>query len=312
LVTGQVSDGNPLADVEILIIDAKGKKIFTHTDSEGAFWFSYTGKQFPLTMVASAPEGRQSTLVAVLAQAPQDETVPLRANINTLTSAQAALLTPSGNPLDLAEPTVMSGLVTSSALTQASATLNAMLANILQLEGVDAASFDPVHMPDTEDHAGLDAILSDVIVSGSAKLSLASIAEPDHAIALQLQTAVPDAPLVAPRIRARYLNEVAAAFQTYLPIASALTPLPTASPATSAVARFERPLTDHFGLSGDGSISATVRVPYRIANSPYRQVAATAVWLGEQANGRNWVIREDAIVSNDAFDAPTPNSRAAR
>jgi hypothetical protein len=308
-----VSDGNAWAHAEIVATDAKGRKVFTQADANGAFWLSYAGKQFPLTLVATDASGRGAPLVAVLPGAGIDASQPLQANINTLTTAQAALLTPSGNPLDLVDVVQAAGWVTPATVAQANSTLNAMLYAILQREALDPAAFDPTHLPDTSDHVGLDAVLADVALSGTNHLTLASTADPARTLSLSIAATVPAAPLAAPPVRANYLDSVQSAFQNAVPQSASLTPTPVERSETTWLAHrsdvaLERPRTERFATTTDGRLSASVKVPYRLASGQYRQVSVTALRLVDQG-GVRWMIpaAPPSIEADAAAD-----SRAAR
>jgi hypothetical protein len=209
-LSGTVAAGNPIANSTIQIIDANGKTASAKADASGAYTASLSGLTPPLLVVANDPGGMQPTLYSVLASLPSGS-APAVVNVTTLTSALSALLTASGNPVDLAASGSLNALATKSAVESAGTTLNAALKDILSQNGLSFSTFDPVATPFVANHTGQDAVIDTVqmIPAPAGGFELFSVGDPSTAIALNKSTA-PGASLVASPVAANFLEPATA------------------------------------------------------------------------------------------------------
>lgn len=209
-MSGTVAAGNPIANSTIQIIDANGKTASAQADASGNYTASLSGLTPPLLVVANDPGGMQPTLYSVLASLPSGS-APAVVNVTTLTSALSALLTASGNPVDLAASGNLNALATNSAVQSAGTTLNAALKDILSQNGLSASTFDPVASPFVANHTGQDAVIDTVqmIPAPAGGFELFSVGDPSTAIVLNKSTA-PGAPLVVSPVAANFLEPVTA------------------------------------------------------------------------------------------------------
>lgn len=163
-VTGTVASGNFLANAAVTATDTHGKTASAISDSRGHYSIDTTNMTAPVALVATDPTGQSANLVSVLVSLPtagQSAT----ANINILTTSVAALLTPDGNAMALVTPdssTRIGGAVTSTNVKNATATLDAYLANLLVATG-QPANYDPIGTTyPTTAHTGAD-VLNDMV-----------------------------------------------------------------------------------------------------------------------------------------------------
>ena len=165
-------------------MDATGAQATATTNAQGAFSISVKGMTAPFLLMANDATGFSSPLVSVLAKLPNG-TAPAVANITTLTTAIAAMLTASGNPSDLASSTALAK-VTLPSVQIAIITLDAILANVHAQNGNQSAGFDPVGTAFTPNHTGADAVIDTVsVVTGpNGGLLLLSNAAPGTTVAL--------------------------------------------------------------------------------------------------------------------------------
>ncbi|PYE20546.1 hypothetical protein C7410_11684 [Paraburkholderia silvatlantica] len=209
-LSGTVAAGNAVANANIQIIDANGKALNATADSSGNYTAPLSGLTTPLLIVANDPAGMQPALYSVLAALPTGS-APAVVNVTTLTSALSALLTASGNPVDLAQSGSLSSHVTPSAVDSAGATLNAALKDILSQNGLNAASFNAVASPFGANHTGQDAVIDSVqmVPAPAGGFKLVSAGDPSVAIALN-SSATPGAPLAALPVPANFLASATA------------------------------------------------------------------------------------------------------
>ncbi|MEX3980533.1 hypothetical protein AB4Y45_16325 [Paraburkholderia sp. EG287A] len=209
-LSGTVAAGNAVANAYVQIIDANGKSLNATADASGNYAASLSGLSTPLLIAANDPAGMQPALYSVLAALPTGS-APAVVNVTTLTTALSALLTASGNPVDLAQSGSLSAHVTQSAVDSASATLNAALKDILSQNGLDTASFNAVASPFVANHTGQDAVIDSVqmIPAPAAGFKLVSAGDPSVAIVLN-SNATPGAPLAALPVPANFLASVTA------------------------------------------------------------------------------------------------------
>ncbi|WP_063889156.1 hypothetical protein [Burkholderia ubonensis] len=205
-MSGTVAIGNALVGAPITVIDATGKTAAATSGSNGAYSVSISGLTAPFVITATDPSGASGTLYSVVASTATNNGAPVTANVTPLTTAVAALLTSSGNPLTLTQSGGLTA-VTPSSVSTAVATLDTALAPILAANGLSAASFDPVGGIFSPNQSGADAVIDSVAVGPAIKgtgLQLTSLADPDTAIALNQSTTVAT-PLRVPSQPANYL-----------------------------------------------------------------------------------------------------------
>lgn len=207
-VSGTVARGTAVASATVTLTDATGAQASTSTNAQGAYTISVKGMSAPFLIVVTDPTGVSAPLVSVLAKLPGG-TAPAIANVTTLTTAIAAMLTASGNPADLASTTALAK-VTLTSVQVATITLDAILAKILTQNGIQAAGFDPVGTPFTPNHTGADAVIDTVSLVSAANggLLLVSNAAPGTTVALNNQT-TQSVTLAAPAAAANYLEPLA-------------------------------------------------------------------------------------------------------
>jgi hypothetical protein len=203
VMTGTVAIGSAVAGATVTVTGANGASVSTTTDASGNYSVSIAGLTAPFVIVASDPSGSQPTLVSVVAVLPTNSSAPVIANVTTLTSSVAALLTSSGNPLELVGNSSLTSLVTSSTVQAAVAKLNALIAPILSANGLSSASFDPIGGAFTANQTGADAVIDSLTltIGSSGGYKLASTGNIAGGIALSHNTTVtttlPAPPVVA-------------------------------------------------------------------------------------------------------------------
>ncbi|WP_233833601.1 hypothetical protein [Paraburkholderia sp. ZP32-5] len=207
-VSGTVASGTALVGANVTLTDATGAQATATTNTQGAYSLAVKGMTLPFFIVAKDAAGLSAPLVAVVAKLPTS-TAPAVANVTTLTTALAAMLTTSGNPLDLASSTALAK-VTLPSVEIATITLDTILANLLKQNGIQMAGFDPVSAAFTPNHTGADAVIDTVslVTAANGGLSLVSNAAPATTVALNNKTAQGVA-LAAPSVAANYLEPLA-------------------------------------------------------------------------------------------------------
>jgi hypothetical protein len=207
-VNGTVATGTPVVGATVTLTDATGAQATATTNTQGAYTISVKGMTAPFLIVATDPTGVSAPLVSVLAKLPSG-TAPAVANVTTLTTAIAAMLTASGNPIDLASTTALAK-VTLPSVQIATITLDTILAKILTQNGIQVAGFDPIGVAFTPNHTGADAVIDTVSLVSSANGGslLVSNAAPGTTVALNNQTAQ-SITLAAPPAAANYLEPLA-------------------------------------------------------------------------------------------------------
>lgn len=207
-IGGTVATGSAVSNANVQIIDVNGKSVSATSDASGNYTASLSGLTAPLLIVATDPSGIRPALFSVLAALPSGS-APAVANVTTLTTALAAMLTTSGNPLDLSASGSLGKQVTSSAVKGAMTQLNAALAAILTPNGLNVTTFDPVATPFVADQTGQDAVIDSVqvIPAPAGGVELISAADPSTTIVLNQQTIVAS-PLAATPVPANYLSSL--------------------------------------------------------------------------------------------------------
>jgi hypothetical protein len=215
-LTGTVAVGPAVANASVTVIDVNGKSVTASANGSGTYTASIAGMSAPFLIVATDPAGNETPLYSVVAAAPAS-TAPVIANVTTLTTAVAAQLTTSGNPLDLATSGQLAAQVTTSSVNASVARLQTALAPILTANGVTATAFDPIGAAFTANHQGLDAVVDSVSVvpAPSGGMQLISIADPDTAIVLNHDTSVSGA-LAVPSVAADDLSPLIASLSQCL------------------------------------------------------------------------------------------------
>lgn len=328
-VTGTVASGSAWASASVTLMDATGAQATATTNAQGAFSISVKGMTAPFLLMANDATGFSSPLVSVLAKLPNG-TAPAVANITTLTTAIAAMLTASGNPSDLASSTALAK-VTLPSVQIAIITLDAILANVLAQNGIQSAGFDPVGTAFTPNHTGADAVIDTVsVVTGpNGGLLLLSNAAPGTTVALNKQTGQ-TTKLAAPAAAANYLEPLAplltacaatgtldtscapAIDSTFLENGSSNLATGHGLPnASLAGARFGSPKTLAF-FTRNGKQQALVQIPLTLADgtagalySIAQQMAAPVALAGGTQLGWN-------LVGNQSQFAVAINSRIQR
>ncbi|MFM0341318.1 hypothetical protein [Paraburkholderia fungorum] len=207
-VSGTVAAGSALAGATVTLIDATGAQATATTSPQGAYTISVKGMTAPFLIVATDAAGISAPLVSVLAKLPTG-TAPAVANVTTLTTAIAAMLTGSGNPTDLATTSALAK-VTLPSVQIATITLDTMLAAILAQNGIQMSGFDPIGMAFTPNHTGADAVIDTVslVAAANGGVSLVSNAAPGTVVALNNKTAQ-SITLAASPVAANYLEPLA-------------------------------------------------------------------------------------------------------
>ncbi|MBF3576671.1 hypothetical protein ISF62_14190 [Burkholderia pseudomallei] len=301
-MAGTVAVGGSVAGANITVIDATGKSITTTSDASGNYSIPLSGMTAPLLVVASDPTGVHPTLASVVASIPTGTSAPVVGNVTTLTTAVAALLTTSGNPLELTGSGSLSSLAQTSSVTAAIAKLNTALSNILPANGLTAASFNPVGTAFTANQTGADAVIDavQVVPAPTGGTQIISSAAPSNGIALNQSTSV-STPLAAPPASAAYLSQVMTALTQCLGGTSSacsnaidasykengFTAFATAHPKIAASGvTIGTPQTLEFFTGTGGVQEALVSIPYTTTGG----VAGTEVTVVQQTSGGTWDI----------------------
>ncbi|MCO8590308.1 hypothetical protein [Burkholderia multivorans] len=301
-MAGTVAVGGSVIGANITVIDATGKSVATTSDVSGNYSISLSGLTAPLLVVASDPTGVHPTLASVVASIPTGTSAPVVGNVTTLTTAVAALLTTSGNPLELTGSGSLSSLAQTSSVTAAIAKLNTALSNILPANGLTAASFNPVGTAFTANQTGADAVIDavQVVPAPTGGTQIISSAAPSNGIALNQSTSV-STPLTAPPASAAYLSQVMTALTQCLGGTSSacsnaidanykengFTTFATAHPKIAASGvTIGTPQTIEFFTGTGGVQKALVSIPYTTTGG----VAGTEVTVVQQTSGGAWDI----------------------
>lgn len=204
-MTGTVAVGSAVANATVTVFGANGASATVTADGSGGYSVSLAGLTAPYVVVATDPSGVNATLVSVLASVPAGSTSVVT-NVTTLTSAVAALMTASGNPLDLATGGNFSANVTADAINTAVSKLNAALSTILAANGVSPGNFDPIGTPFSPNQTGIDAVIDDIalVTSASGGVQLMSVGDTSSGIPLKRGASI-GGPLSAPPAHGAYL-----------------------------------------------------------------------------------------------------------
>ncbi|WP_233804603.1 hypothetical protein [Paraburkholderia sp. HP33-1] len=207
-VSGTVAAGSALVGANVTLIDATGAQATATTNAQGVYSIPVKGMTLPFFIIATDAGGLSAPLSSVLAKLPTG-TAPAVANVTTLTTALAAMLTASGNPIALASSTTLAK-VTLQSVQLATITLDTILANLLKQNGLQSSGFDPVGTAFTPNHTGADAVIDSVslVTGANGGRTLVSNAAPGTTIALNDKTAQGVA-LAAPPVAANYLEPLA-------------------------------------------------------------------------------------------------------
>ncbi|WP_066125132.1 hypothetical protein [Bordetella ansorpii] len=219
-LTGTAATGAALANVFITLTDANLKTLTAKSDENGAFVFDITGAKPPFVLVAADPSGRSVPMVSLLTEVPTavDQAPTAVVNLTPLTTAVAALLTQSGDPLQLATHPELAN-VSPATLQGAIAVLKNVLADILSANGVPD-SFDPFTTTFATNHSGVDAVIDSLSIQHTPNgLRIASIGDTANGVVFNPQALASGSPgqkLAPPPVAANYLASVAAALQRCL------------------------------------------------------------------------------------------------
>lgn len=200
-LTGTVAVGAALANATLTVFDAAGEQVSATSDAQGHYSVPLAGLTAPLVITANDPAGLSVPLYSVVPSTDTGRSDPVIANVTPLTTAVAAQLTEDGNPGALVAPTVLAE-VTPGAVSASVAKLNTALAPILAAQGLDAGKFDPIGDAFTPNQTGADAVIEAVSLTPSSSgtgLQLASLADPNAAIALNKNAPAPAALPVPPQ-----------------------------------------------------------------------------------------------------------------
>lgn len=301
-MTGTVAVGGAVTGANITVIDVNGHTVATNSDASGNYSIPLAGLKAPLLVIATDPTGVHPALASVVEAIPTGTNAPLIGNVTTLTTAVAALLTNSGNALDLAGNGTLSSLARTSAIKAAIAKLNVALSKILPANGVNAASFDPVGTAFTANQTGADAVIDavQVVPTSTGGTQIVSSAAPSNGIALNQSTTV-STPLAVPPASAGYLSPVMTALAQCLAGTSSacsqaidanykengFTTFATAHPRIAAAGvTIGTPQTLEF-FTGIGSVQeALISIPYTTTGG----IAGTEVTVAQQVAGGAWDI----------------------
>jgi len=328
-VTGTVASGSPWIGASVTLMDATGAQATATTDAQGAYTLAIKGMTAPFLLTATDASGLSRPLVSVLAKLPS-ATAPAVANITTLTTAIAAMLTASGNPSDLASSTALAK-VTLSSVQIAIITLDAILADVLTQNGLQAAGFNPVGTAFAPNHTGADAVIDTLLLVPGANggLLLSSNAAPGATIALNKQTGQ-STKLAAPSVAANYLEPLA----SLLTACAATGALNTScSPAIDATyldngssdfavghglsdallmgARFGSPKTLAF-FTRNGKQQALVRIPLTLADGTATAAYSIAQQMTAPVTLANGTQLGWNLIGNQSQFAVSINSRMQR
>ncbi|WP_144631745.1 hypothetical protein [Bordetella genomosp. 13] len=219
-LTGTAATGAALANVAISLTDATGKVLTSKTDADGSFVFDISGAKAPFVLVAADPLGRSVPVVSLLSEVPTaaGKAPTAVVNLTPLTTAVAALLTKSGDPLELAKNPALAN-VSPATLQAAVAALKTILADILSANGVPA-NFDPFTTAFVADHSGVDAVIDSLSVQNTTGgLRIASIGDTAAGLVLNqdaLSSGALGQKLAKPPVAANYLAALPAALQRCL------------------------------------------------------------------------------------------------
>ncbi|MBV8659459.1 MAG: hypothetical protein JO142_16680 [Burkholderiales bacterium] len=72
VAAGIANDGLAMALADVEITDANGRKVYAQTNEGGVFWFSYTGRSFPLTVRVDDPARPGRSWLARMATEPSN------------------------------------------------------------------------------------------------------------------------------------------------------------------------------------------------------------------------------------------------
>jgi hypothetical protein len=309
-----------VAGDKVTVIDATGKSVSATSDANGNYAISLSGLTAPFLIAAVDPTGVNPTLFSVVDGLPTGSTTPVVANVTTLTSAVAALLTQSGNPLDLSTATGVSTQVNASAVAAAKTVLRNVLTPILSANGLSVASFDPVAEVFTANQTGADAVIDavHVVAAPAGGSELISTAAPSSAISLN-QSTTASTPLAAPPVSATYLSTLTTQLRQclsgsstacsqvidakylehgYTTFAAAHTALGTSGTVLGT------PQTLEFITTASGTLQALVALPYTTAGG----ATGTSVTVAQQLPGGAW----DLIGDQQPFDVTITSFLARR
>jgi len=163
-MSGTAASGAPLANGTVTILCGLGEIKTGTTGTDGSYSVDVTGCKAPYVVTVTATIGEtQDTLVSVQPTDPATGS-DLVVNVTPITHAIAALVSSTGNPLDLANnfSSEKSG-VTAAAVSDVKQSVVNALADVLTAAG-ESASFDPINGKFTADGTKFDRVLDNVKV----------------------------------------------------------------------------------------------------------------------------------------------------
>lgn len=281
-LSGTVASGTLVANAIITVLGSAGRTAGTTADNNGAYsGLSISGMSAPLVLVAPHPAGG-APLVSMLSTVPTGA-ASATANVTTLTTAMAALLTSDGNSLDLTNTGQAAALVNTDAVNKAMATVDTALASALAASGITAQGYNSVTTAFPADRTGADAALDSFLlmpVNGSTLL--VPTANPSQSLALNNQTSSTPPTLPAPPAEAAFIDCLQSMLQSCFGSTSACTAgvapafldngfsslnseFPVSSAASSAGTTVNPPRTLRF-YQVDGVWHADVKFDYVLPN----------------------------------------------
>lgn len=301
-MSGTVAVGGSVVGANITVIDATGKSATTTSDASGSYTIPLAGLTAPFLVIASDPTGVHPTLASVVSSVPTGTSAPVVANVTTLTTAVAALLTASGNPLELITSGNLSSQAGTSSVNGAVVKLNAALANILPANGLNSGSFDPIGTAFTANQTGADAVIDavHVVPAPAGGTQIISSAAPSNGVVLNQGTSV-TTPLSAPPVAANYLSSLASQLSQCLAGTAAsctqaidtnykengYTSFTTAHPDVAAAGvTLGVPQTLQFFTNGGGVQQALIEVPYTTSGG----AAGSVITVVQKTAGGTWDI----------------------
>lgn len=331
-LSGTVATGAPVGGADVTVVDSKGRSATATADASGNYQLPLTGLTAPLAVFATDPSGIAPSLSSVVTGLPTNSSTPVIANVTTLTTAVAALVTQSGNPLDLTNSQNLSALVTPAAVSAAVKTLNIATSNILSANQLDPNKFDPIGTPFTANQTGADAALDAVQVipahGSSGGLELISNADPNSSANLILNaSATASASLPAPPVSAAYLAPAFAALMQCLSGSSSscsqaiaanykdngFTSFAQAHPALAASGvKLGAPRTLEFMTGTGGVEQALVALPYVTTNGvsgiEYTVAQQTASGWNIVGNQQQYDVKIQSFVQRRQTLTSNPSS----
>ena len=168
-LSGVAATGAAMAGALITITDSNGLTATKTAGTDGAYSADVSSFTAPFSISAVLQVGDTTLkLMSMVAEKPAAGRNGI-ANVTPLTHAMAALVAPSGNPVDLEIPATLKANVTKTNVDGAANKINSVISNILTDAGLDPTKFNPVSTIFTANRLGADRVLelARVEVTGS-------------------------------------------------------------------------------------------------------------------------------------------------